>query len=127
MKKILLIISLLLISNTCLAAEKDWLGIPKDNLALAILAVIPVGVDWATTMDIRRKFDQGYSEKNPLIGKYPKRSDINRFFITKLVIHYIINTNKYTSDYKNIWNIHLNITHAKAAFGNISAGLSIKF
>jgi len=127
-----LILILALSSTGIVKAETDWLGINTKSDIAAWSAAALIIADYSTTLQmVNSGADNGVHEENGRIadanGHIQSRSDVNKYFLFKLGLHYFINTNKYTRKYKNIWNIYqIGITY-DAVSGNVEAGFSIGF
>jgi hypothetical protein len=51
--------------------EKTW-GAVAGTLLLA---------DWSTTQNMSRRYNEGYYERNPLLGRHPSSNTINLYFL----------------------------------------------
>jgi hypothetical protein len=78
--KLLLIFILLSILsvNTC-AETREWATEEKlwGATAGALLAA-----DWATTRNMTHRYNEGYYERNPLLGSHPTANRVNLYFLT---------------------------------------------
>ncbi len=107
------------------ASERDWMGIPVDFHAPAVVAGGLILADWSQTLKIRDKPDS--QETNRQLGKQPKRGDVNRYFAMKMIGHVLVNAVPICRKFKNFWNSYqIGITY-DAVKGNLKAGLSIGF
>lgn len=88
--------------------------------------------DWAQTLQIADtppcdncNRDYYYYESNIdwIIGKHPSRTNVNAYFISKLLLTYFINKTRY-ADY---WNFYVTVDLTTVVYHNYRAGLSINF
>jgi len=121
LRKILIVLLLVLGSSTGHAAT-DWLGINTKNNIPAWTAAALIVADWGTTLDIEDHRE--VHEENSTLGPHPTRGAINKYFISKLALHWLINQYKPA---RNIWNIQQVAISAKAVHGNWSLGLRLNF
>jgi hypothetical protein len=92
MRKWLAALLLAVCSTSQAQSEREWTDV---QVGLAAVAMTLRFVDWGQTLDIAERWPTTtYSEKNPFIGPYPSRGDVNRFFIVSTVLmgafaHYV--------------------------------------
>lgn len=108
--------------NTCFAQNKEWTDTEKILLGTSTAAMM---LDWATTRDMTRRYNEGYSEKNKLIGKYPSKTRVDLHFLIFIPLNYYIadNMNENRSAYLSF----ITATELLIAHRNRQLGLSITF
>ena len=83
--------------------------------------------DWGQTLNIQARTNEGYYEENYVLGENPTRGEINAYFLTVLVGHYLINTLDFTQKFKNYWNTGVIGIQIYAVANNYNLGLKVKF
>lgn len=73
----------------------------KDTALQASYAVLHV-IDWSQTIRIQEKKNEGHSEGNYILGKYPSRKKINGYFASTLVGHYLV-AKWFDHPHRTIW------------------------
>jgi len=121
----LITILILLFTTQVALAEKDVLNLEVDNHTLAIISGVLIVADWGTTLDIENH-DNIY-EENKVLGRHPSRGKVNTYFVGKLLLHWYLNTNRYTRKYKNLWNGSQIYITGKAVKNNFELGLEMAF
>jgi len=105
--KIITFILLLFSSN---ANAWDWQA--TSNVLLV--------ADWMQTLDIQ-KSDEFY-ETNKILGKHPKRSEVNIYFLSMIALNNIIG-----KKYGDNWYIIVSINQAIYVGHNYSVGVNLSF
>ena len=77
--KILLTVTLFLFFNTASAETREWTN--NEKIWGATTGVLLLG-DWATTRNMTHRYNEGYYERNPLLGRHPTANRVNLYFLT---------------------------------------------
>lgn len=56
-------------------------------------------IDWGQTLEITQ--NPKYTELNPIIGKYPTRGKVNKYFLTTAIGHYLVS--KHLTSNRELW------------------------
>jgi hypothetical protein len=88
--KKILVTTLVLFSTTVLADNRAWTGEEKAWLGTAAAATV---ADWATTRDLTRRYNEGYYENNPVLGKNPSTGRVDLYFVSAGLLGYAIADN----------------------------------
>lgn len=118
--KIILII--LLITNNCFAQNKEWTGTEKILLGTSTTALM---MDWATTRDITRRYEEGYYEKNKLLGKHPSKTRVDIHFLIFIPLNYYIADN--LNENRSAYLLAITASELYAVRRNKQLGLQITF
>ena len=90
-----------------------------------VASSLAITSDWATTRNMSGRYNEGYYETNPILGRYPSRDRVDLYFIGLLVSNY------YLADFAGRYRISYlglrTITHGYAAVNNIEIGLHLRF
>jgi hypothetical protein len=89
MKKIVAL-ALLLASSMTLADNRTWTGEEKAWLGTAVAFTV---TDWATTRDLSRRYNEGYYENNPILGKHPSTDRVDLYFVSAGLLGYAVADN----------------------------------
>jgi hypothetical protein len=88
-KKILVFI-LISFSTLTLADNRTWTTEEKAWLGTAAAFTV---ADWATTRDLSRRYNEGYYENNPILGKHPSTGRVDLYFVSAGLLGYAIADN----------------------------------
>ena len=117
-----LVAVLALFSTVTWADNRAWTGEEKAWLGTAVAFTI---TDWATTRDLSRRYNEGYYETNPVLGRHPSTDRVDLHFISAGLAGYFL------ADYLDEWRLPwLRIwTTAEIYYTNrnLNLGLNIKF
>jgi hypothetical protein len=90
MKKLLLSL-LLLISTSALAEDRPW---TQKEIALGTLSTSLYLMDWATTKDMTRRYDEGFHERGPFVkaffGDRPTGKQVDAYFAVVIPGHLML-------------------------------------
>jgi len=87
---------------------------------------IAIAADWGTTLNLTERYDEGYWERNKILGRTPSRGDVNKYFIARTMLNY--NMARYMQEPWDTWSLYVTtIAHGKAASDNIGIGLKVDF
>ena len=89
-----------------------------------VTANATVVIDWAQTNSIAT--DENHYETNPILGEYPSTGDVNRYFITSLVL---MNTVGYLlpEKYSDYFYITVATMRTATILRNYQIGVRIRF
>ena len=121
MKNILLSI-IFLFSSSAFAQWDTW---TPDEQKMFVASNIAIVADWATTRDITRRYDEGYYEKNVILGPYPSKDRVDLYFIGMLVSNYYFTD--WSGKYRIYYTFARTATHGYAAINNHNIGLRLSF
>ena len=91
------IIILALLFAGCAYTPDPW---TKDQMLLQGVTSSLNIIDWGQTLDIVDNHE--YYETNPILGEYPTRAEVNRYFAYSLGLQLLI-THLLPSRYRNYW------------------------
>ncbi len=108
MKKLIFILLFLLICSTVNAYTfmENW---SKEDTAYQLVFLAVSFIDYKQTVYITKHQDN-YYEVNPLLGNYPSRSDVDKYFITASIVHTLISFT--LPDKIKIFNKEIDIRHS---------------
>jgi hypothetical protein len=81
---------LVLFSTATLADNRAWTGEEKAWLGTAVVFTV---TDWATTRNLSRRYNEGYYENNPILGKHPSTGRVDLYFVSAGLLGYAIADN----------------------------------
>ena len=106
------------------AEYKDW---DKWDKEMFWTTTALIAVDHLTTRDMASRYDEGYTEKNVLLGRRPDTDTVDLFFLVNYVTHYYI-TDFIKHDERRAWYLTARfIVNGGAAANNLSIGLGLRF
>lgn len=114
MKKIILLIFLLLLSNPVFA---EW---TEEKVATELCYLSSVINDWAQTRDISKHSD--LFETNTFLGEHPKNSKIDLYFTALATLH-AVGTYLLPEKYAKVWQLWGAWRHSAAVANNDANGL----
>jgi hypothetical protein len=88
-KKILAVVLVSFSTLTC-ADNRAWTGEEKAWLGTAAAFTV---TDWATTRNLSRRYNEGYYENNPILGKNPSTDRVDLYFVSAGLLGYVIADN----------------------------------
>ena len=88
--KKILAITLVLLSTVTYADNRVWTSEEKAWLGTAVAFTV---TDWATTRDLSRRYNEGYYENNPILGKKPSTARVDLHFVMAGLLGYVIADN----------------------------------
>lgn len=126
MKKILLAVLFGIFSIPSYADYADWSDTDKK---LFIASNVAIGLDWATTRDMSKRYNEGFYEKGPILkaigGSHPSTSTVDKYFIGRLVANYLLAD--YFKEYRSVYLIITTADHGVAGIKNTQIGLRASF
>jgi hypothetical protein len=120
--KKILATALICFSTLTWANNRDWTGEEKAWLGTAVAFTV---TDWATTRDLSRRYNEGYYENNPILGKHPSTGRVDLYFISAGLIGYTIadNLDQNRTTFLQMWTT-VGIFYTNR---NLNIGLKMKF
>lgn len=120
----ILLLALIFLMPLCVKAD-DW---TPDDTKRQIAASIAIALDWGTTRNFTKRYEEGYYEKwSPmLIGSHPSTSRVDTVMSLWMVSNYFIARNLNKSDRKLFQYITIGV-HSAATINNYSIGLRVDF
>lgn len=104
------------------AQAREWTTEERAWLGTAIAFTV---TDWATTRDLTRRYNEGYYETNPLLGRHPGTSDVDRHFVMAIAGGYLL------ADHLDSWRLPWLQMWTGVQFyytqRNLNIGLKMKF
>lgn len=121
--KIKYLLALFLFCTTLAQAEtRPW---TTEEKYWAVAATVMMAGDWLTTRNMTRRYNEGYQEMNPVLGRHPTTQQVNRHFAISLPLMFLI-ADQWQSQRKNIL-IAVTIVETAAVVNNVSIGLKIQY
>lgn len=121
MKRIILSI-LLVFSSQVFAQWDTW---SENDKKMFVASSIAITADWLTTRDMSQRYNEGYWETNPILGRYPSTSRVDLYFIGMLVSNYYLAD--WAGRHRTFYLGVRTVTHGSAAVNNINIGLRLSF
>ena len=104
----------------------SWSQWDTNKRTAFVASNIAIAADWGTSLNLTERYDEGYWEKNKILGRTPSRGDVNKYFIAKTMLNY--NMARYMQEPWDTWSLYFTtIAHGKAANDNIGIGLKVDF
>ncbi len=120
--KTVIIIMILLFPLSINAADK-W---TKTEIGLQALSTGLQIIDWGTTLDAAGRYDEGYYELNPILGKYPSKGNVNTYFAISIASNILLS--HFLSNDRRKWWLSGRIgISAYCVYNNYGIGLKINF
>lgn len=121
MRKLLLL--LLLLPFTAHADYADWNKYDKELFWMSTTAI---ALDHLTTRDLASRYDEGYRERNPLLGDHPDKDTVDLFFLVNYVTHYYL-TDYFQGENRPYYLMTRLVVNGAASINNFNIGLGIRF
>lgn len=122
LKKILIVAWLSLFGTLAQAENRPW---TQEERAWGYAAGAMLLGDWLTTRNMTKRYNEGYHEMNPLLGRHPTTAQVNRHFAISIPLIFLIADN-WESQRKH-WLMGITIIEATAFANNLSIGLKIQY
>lgn len=120
---VLLLMILLVMWVESARAAEPW---SRQDAALEAAWAICHLVDWGTTNDLSRRYDEGFYESNFALGKHPSTDKVNLYMGAWMFVHPII-THYLPPRARPIWQYVTIGVSGAAALNNLSVDLNVKF
>jgi hypothetical protein len=114
--------ALICFSTMTWADNRAWTGEEKAWLGTAAAFTV---ADWATTRDLSRRYNEGYYENNPILGKHPSTGRVDLYFVSAGLLGYVIadNLDQHRKLFLQGWTaVEIFYTNR-----NLNIGLKMKF
>jgi len=121
MKKLLGSILLVLSLNTY-ADSREW---TTEEKRWGATAVVLLAADWATTHNMTYRYNEGYYEQNPLLGRRPSTNAVNLYFLA--VTPAVFLAADYFSDYRKEILQATSLIELIMVGNNLRIGLKFQF
>ena len=119
-----LLVSLLLLC--CSTAHASWTTWTAEQRQWYMASNVMLLADWATTRDMTRRYDEGYYERNIILGKRLSTQELDLYFVSSLVGHYFM-TDWLSSKNRDIYLKAVTFVEGAAVANNLSIGLRLRF
>ena len=104
------------------AQAKEWTS--EEKLWGATAGVLLLG-DWATTRNMTHRYNEGYYERNPLLGKHPTANTVNLYFLTVTPLVFL--AADYFGDYRKEILQATSVLELIMVGNNLRIGLNFQF
>ena len=118
-----LLLLLFLLPLTANAEYKDW---DKYDKELFWMSTTAIALDHLTTRDLASRYDEGYRERNPLLGEHPDKDTVDLFFLVNYVTHYYL-TDYFQGDNRPVYMMVRLVVNGAASINNFNIGLGVRF
>jgi hypothetical protein len=119
-KKILVVI-LLFFSINCFA-EREWNNEEKAWGAVAGTLLLS---DWSTSINLTRRYNEGYYERNPILGNNPTTQQMNLHFLIGIPVIFL--AADYFPEYRKRILIITSLIELTATTNNLGIGLHFDY
>ncbi len=120
--KTVIIILILLFPLSINAADK-W---TQTEIGLQALSTGLQIIDWGTTLDMADRYDEGYYELNPILGKYPSKGNVNTYFAISIACNILV-SHFLSNDKRKWWLSGRIIISGYLINNNYGIGLKMNF
>ena len=105
-------------------AEEPW----SDRSKLwAATSAIALANDWATTRDMTQRYNEGYHELNPILGRNPSTDRVDLHFLIAIPAVYLIADNIESDRNRTRWLQLVTLIEGTVSLNNIRIGLRFGF
>jgi hypothetical protein len=120
--KIFLTVILFLFFNIASAEPREWTN--NEKVWGATAGVLLLG-DWATTRNMTHRYNEGYYERNPLLGTQPTANRVNLYFLTVTPVVFL--AADYFGDYRKEILQATSVIELIMVGNNLRIGLHFQF
>ena len=113
----------LLFCTPSFATGSEWTAEQKSWYVASNILLL---ADWATTRDMTRRYDEGYYERNLILGRRPSTRQVDLYFVTYLVGHYFL-TDYLQGRNREIYLYTVTGIEGIAVSNNLNIGLKLRF
>jgi len=89
----------------------------------AATSAIALANDWSTTRDMTHRYNEGYHELNPILGRNPSRDRVDLHFLIAIPAVYLIADNIESDINRTRWLQLVTIVEGAVSLNNIRIGL----
>lgn len=104
------------------ASAREW---TEEEKLWALAATVATVGDWATTRNMTRRYNEGYYEHNPILGKNPTTGQVDRYFAISIPLIFLVANE--LDDYRKPWLIGITALEAAMVGHNLHIGLKLQF
>lgn len=122
MIKLFIVVFLALVTNVSLAENRPW---TSEERAWGYAAGAMLLGDWITTRNMTKRYNEGYYEHNPFLGRHPTTAQVNRHFAISVPIVFLIADN-WEKERKNFL-ITITVVEGLFVANNLSIGLRLQY
>jgi hypothetical protein len=108
--------------NLAQAETRSW---TSEERAWGYAAGALLVGDWLTTRNMTQRYNEGYYERNPLLGSHPSTAQVNRHFMISVPLIFLVADN-WESQRKN-WLMGITVIEAAMVANNLRIGLRIQY
>lgn len=105
------------------SANDEWTKEQKNWYIASNVAII---ADWATTRNMTRRYDEGFTERNFILGDRPSLQRLDLYFTGYLIGHYFL-TDYLQGDTRLKYLKIVTFVEFGAVGNNLSVGLRLRF
>lgn len=84
------IVFLLILIPTTASSAEWFTDLSPQEVVLQSYWTAAAVIDWGTTLDITERYDEGYYEMNPFLGKRPSRGEVNTWFLIGIPVKWLV-------------------------------------
>ena len=118
----IIIAFLLSFGVTVYAENRAW---TDEEKMWGVAATVFSLTDWATSSNMTKRYNEGYYEQNPFLGRHPTTAEMNRHFIIGIPIIWLMADN--LDEYRKPWLIGVTAIEAAVSANNLRIGLRIQY
>ena len=119
----LALLSLYLISTSLQVQAQEPEPWSDRSKFWAATSAIALANDWATTRDMTQRYNEGYYEVNPVIGRNPSANRVDLHFLIAIPVVYLIADNLETDLARTRWLELVTLVEASVSLNNLRIGL----
>lgn len=91
-----------------------------------IASNVMLALDWRTTRDMSKRWNEGYREFNPFLGKTPSTSRVNNYFLGYFLANYVI-ASSLSGKNRTLYLKGITTLELMAVGNNLALGLRVRF
>jgi hypothetical protein len=123
MRRLLLLILLLIPPLDCLAESEPW---SDRSRFWAASSAVALANDWATTRDMTQRYQEGYYERNPILGHDPSTQRVDLHFLVCIPAIYLV-ADYLPEEDRVKWLKTVTLVEAVVSTNNLRIGLRWRF
>jgi hypothetical protein len=113
---------LLLLSLQTQAQTREW---SDEEKAWGAVTGTLLLADWSTSQNMSHRYNEGYYERNPLLGTHPSNNTINLYFLIAAPLIFL--TADQVPEYRKIILQSVSVLELIAVGNNLRIGLHFQF
>ena len=118
----LLALVLLLVSTLTWADNRSW---SESETTWGVVTANLIMLDYATTRDMSRRYNEGYREYNPILGQHPSTGQVDLYFVTAGLATWLIADN--LDEYRKPFLQAVSALELVCVGNNLRIGLRVRF